>query len=219
MAEHEKDAKNSSEKRSSILDAVTDRTKLIALILLIAEGICLLSIKIDQSHFVLVFCVFAAILVIALLSCVWLESKTIPVTQTLGNESTIAEIERMRYLKGTWIGTYNQERGPDGEPIKGSPIEITLRVTEKRITGDACLKGKRRDDSTFELKVDLWGSFLHNRFLQLDYKVEDSCVIAFGGIILEVPNNPKTIKGRYVGLGAFSGEIIHGDIVLEKKPL
>ena len=52
------------------------------------------------------------------------------------------------------------------------------------------------------------GGFYRDDYLHLNYKNKDKAVFQHGLIILHWPNNPTTLKGKFIGIGRDSNEIV-----------
>jgi len=129
---------------------------------------------------------------------------------------TILFSERQLALDGSWQGQGRQEVGPGGEPFDAE-ISLSLKVSKEKITGT--LKFSFNHGQTHKLHEDkfhLEGSFMHERFLQLNYRNMIASRIQFGSIIFEQEPDPSRISGRYLGYGIESKQIVYGSVMLEK---
>jgi glycyl-tRNA synthetase (class II) len=107
---------------------------------------------------------------------------------------------RKRAMSKTWSGSFTQNK-------KTYNIELSLKVRRKRIVGT----GKYVDGGVI-VELNLEGGFYRDDHLHLSYKNKDGSVFQHGLIVLHVPNNPRSLTGKFVGIGRDSNQIVGGDI-------
>jgi hypothetical protein len=124
--------------------------------------------------------------------------------------------DRQLALDGSWQGEGRQEIGPGSKPFDAAVL-LNLKVTTEKIRG--VLKFSFNHPITHKLHEDTFnieGSFMLERFLQLEYKNVIRSQIQFGSIIFELDSDPSLISGRYLGYGVESKQIIYGTLKLQK---
>lgn len=109
---------------------------------------------------------------------------------------------------GLWKGQIGQ---PFNSEVIASDIEITFKAASKLVEGDAQLM-YARDHSLMHLKFN--GGFFYERFIRFDYHNQDDVVLQFGGAILELSADGKTMTGKFCGYGSKTGAIVSGDVQL-----
>jgi hypothetical protein len=57
---------------------------------------------------------------------------------------------------------------------------------------------------------------LRDQFVKLDYFNKDNIAVHFGSIILQVSADGQTLRGRFLGYGAFQEKVIAGNIQLKR---
>lgn len=122
--------------------------------------------------------------------------------------------ERLRALVGKWQGTMHQEVGPEGTPFD-APYTLQLTVSGKVVSGTGSSHptfwGKE-----YDARFLVRGGFLHERFLRFDFHNADEAIIQFGSMTLALSDDCESLKGRYVGYGDVSKQIVYGTIDLHK---
>ena len=217
-------------ERRSLLDAVTSRTKVIALITLIIEAVFLAGVyALPEPQRISVFYPCIAVLAATLAGLFWLEHSEVA-AKGLAEKARVADSElssapphppkyqmeggRAKVIAGVWKGDGNQEVGPDGNPL---PLKVTFsfRVSSTLITGDgvfcALFEGVEH-----ELRFDFSGGFLYGQFLRFEFDRPDEHVVNFGSIILRLSDDANRLTGRFHGYGARSERIVYGTLELRK---
>lgn len=197
-----------SKGRPQLLDAITSRTKAIALITLIAEAMFLSGAAfLPEEQRLTAFIICGAILGVALIGCIFLES------QQLSTSEPHYELagDRANSLLGSWTGTYNQPIGPSGIPVVDAQIQLIFTSANHTLEGSGMIKA-----ASIKIDFKFRGGFLHDRFLRLTYENLDSAAVQFGSIIAELSTDGHSIKGVDVGFGATTRLITHATIALTK---
>ncbi|NTU73747.1 hypothetical protein HGB07_06315 [Candidatus Roizmanbacteria bacterium] len=109
---------------------------------------------------------------------------------------------RKKAISKQWTGAFEQ----GGQSYS---ISLNLKVNRRRIVGDV-----RYRDSFQCVNLVVTGGFYRDDHLHLSYKNKDTSVFQHGLIVLHVPNNPKTLTGKFVGIGRDSNQIVGGDITI-----
>ncbi|MDQ6868170.1 MAG: hypothetical protein M3178_07105 [Pseudomonadota bacterium] len=96
--------------------------------------------------------------------------------------------DRRQALSGVWQGQIHLQ------PYPSAPIVLTLIVGKEDINGEAVysFSGRKRE-------LNVIGSFLENRFVQLNYKSKDETAIHFGYLLLELRGEGRTLEGVWMG--------------------
>lgn len=68
------------------------------------------------------------------------------------------------------------------------------------------------------VKLNFTGGFHNDYFIKFDYKNPDETVIQFGSCIVKLSDDGKSLKGKFVGYGASTNQIVNGIVDLEKAP-
>ena len=117
-------------------------------------------------------------------------------------------------LVGTWEGDAHQEFGADGQPFDAK-VTFKFTVTGKKIQGQGIYR--MRDGAQDIITTFIFsGGFLHERFIRFDYNPEAADTVQFGSIILELSNDAKSLKGRYLGYGVRTNGLVYGTVDLKK---
>ncbi len=127
---------------------------------------------------------------------------------------------RSDVLTGIWEGIFNQAYGHE-DLLLEYPIVMDLSVRGKKVFGVFSIKTKFFDKdiqkyTTIRAHFDVTGGFYYEQFLQLNYISRDHAKIQFGSIIFELDAEGK-LKGRFVGYGRKTRDIVFGTIQLEKS--
>lgn len=123
---------------------------------------------------------------------------------------------RKEALIGRWEGTLDQPEGPTGKPVTYSVVAQS-KVKRKTVEVSLTLEYELDGEKYRGLEYEATGSYLHNRFLKLDYAFSDRSVIQFGAILLEHNDLGDALDGYLVGYGAVKRGLITGNVKLEKK--
>jgi hypothetical protein len=118
--------------------------------------------------------------------------------------------KRQNQLKGSWRGTTTQSYETGNKQIVVE-LTIEMRSTWRKVSMDALVKG-----GGTELKVRADGGFIWGDYIKLDYESKDPAIKNFGSMILHLHANGKSLKGRMIGFGSESEQLVHGSVVLEK---
>ena len=114
---------------------------------------------------------------------------------------------RKKAINKKWKGEFSQVQ-PDST-IKTFTISFTLEVNSKVVTGTG-----EYLEMNEAIQIEVTGGFYRDDYLQLSYKNKDKGIFQHGLLILHWPNNPTTLKGKFVGIGRETNKIISGDIKL-----
>jgi hypothetical protein len=130
--------------------------------------------------------------------------------------------ERKRSLRGCWHGIYKQD---ENSKRKATDLELELHLEPKLkiIQGKMIVKEINRKTSSFDntYRFEVIGYFLHDRFLQLNYKCcgKSSKAIDIGSLFLKVSDSGGEMHGRLAGWGSISEDVISGTITLEWREI
>ncbi|GAB6043982.1 hypothetical protein [Endothiovibrio diazotrophicus] len=120
---------------------------------------------------------------------------------------------RRAALEGCWKGRGVQNAKDGGE------IEATcysnIRVIGREVHGELVYEFDR-DGKHIRLEVSMFGGFLYDRYLRLQYDNKRKEVIQFGAGVLELSPEGVALTGCFVGFGSHTREFVGGEIVLEK---
>jgi len=119
---------------------------------------------------------------------------------------------RRKSLRGNWIGSFVQDNKIDGNSLTGE-IRLTLQVGRKKIKGVAIVNQHYFKNSVTLL---LTGGYRDERFVSLSYKNQKKSVIQFGHMLLELIPNGKKLKGRVLGFGHESEQIVIAELNLQR---
>jgi hypothetical protein len=113
---------------------------------------------------------------------------------------------RMKKIEGNWSGTF---LGHDTLNTGERRMNLSLKVKRKEITGEAFLK-------VFDVshQLNLKGGFRNDRFLILGY--DNSQVVQFGTMILELKSSNDKLVGKLVGFGHLSETTLFGELLFQK---
>jgi len=114
---------------------------------------------------------------------------------------------RKKAISKTWSGTFTQVQ--QDSTVLTFNIDFTLKAKRKFITGTGKYSGINET-----VQIEVAGGFYRDDYLHLNYKNKDKAVFQHGLMILHWPNNPTTLKGKFVGIGRDSNEIVSGNIEL-----
>lgn len=118
--------------------------------------------------------------------------------------------KRQNQLKGSWRGTTTQSYETGDKQIVVE-LSIEMRSTWRKVSIDALVKG-----GGTELKIRANGGFIWGDYLKLDYESKDPAIANFGSMFLRLHANGKSLKGRMIGFGSESEQLVHGLVILEK---
>ena len=118
-------------------------------------------------------------------------------------------------ITGTWQGHYRTQ-------IKGVYMEvpgiITLKTKHKQIIGKIEMLGLKNDFIEIPPhSSNVFGAFIHNRYIRLQYENELEHVVQFGAAVLELNSFRNKMTGRLVGYGPTTENILYGSVDLTKK--
>jgi len=106
-----------------------------------------------------------------------------------------------------WEGEFSQVQADS--TTKTFTISFTLEANSKVITGTG-----EYLEMNEAVQIEVTGGFYRDDYLQLNYKNKGKTIFIHGLLILHWLNNPTTLKGKFVGVGRESSEIISGNIEL-----
>jgi hypothetical protein len=141
---------------------------------------------------------------------------TFLITRYVDNkDKQVMSFRRRAAMSGKWSGTTTQDSGN----YSSHPLPIVFRAvaTRKTIKGEFCVQYPKRENSPArDDEFTFQGGFFHDRFMQLDYISKNEGRIQFGSAILELSPSAEFMTGRYAGYGAFSKEIVTGNLELRR---
>ncbi len=118
-------------------------------------------------------------------------------------------------MSGKWSGTTTQESG--NFSALALPIVLRTVASRKTVKGEFRVQYPRSEDiPARDDEFVCQGGFFHDRFLQLNYLSRNDGRIQFGSAILELSPSGETLQGKYIGYGAFSREIVTGNLQLRR---
>lgn len=117
---------------------------------------------------------------------------------------------RQKAISGTWHGTIAQEI--DGN-LANINLSITFTAGKKIVEGIAEFISPM---TGLPVKLNFTGGFHNDYFIKFDYTNPDETVIQFGSCIVRLSDDGKTLKGKYVGYGANTNQIVNGIVDLKK---
>jgi len=110
---------------------------------------------------------------------------------------------RKKALSKSWKGSFTQGG-------KSYSINLHLKAKRKRIIGSG-----EYTDGSVQVKIAVQGGFYRDDHLHLGYRNTDKSIFQHGLFILHVPNDPKKLTGKFVGIGRDTNQIVGGDLTLE----
>lgn len=139
---------------------------------------------------------------------------TLLITRYVDNyDKQIISYGRRAAISGKWTGTTSQY----WNNISNFPVIATIKANRKIITGQFRIQyPNERDKPNNESEFKFRGGFLYDRFFQLNYISKEKNRIQFGSMILELSPSGEVLSGKYTGYGAFSKQIVSGDIELRR---
>jgi hypothetical protein len=136
-------------------------------------------------------------------------------TRLLTNPLSSGDNSDQAALLGRWVGYASQ----DGVS-SAYHISFTIKRVGRMIRGEGhvelkCSKPKRQIDED----ICFIGGFLHNRYLQLNYKAENQPgIVQFGSATLELNPNGQELQGRFLGYGPrYTRGWMTGTILLQRQ--
>ena len=149
--------------------------------------------------------------IIALLGAVGTGVAGSAVYDALKNAKALLPInsDRKKAISKKWSGSFTQVQSDS--TVLAFSITFTLKAKRKFITGTGAYSGENE-----KVQIELAGGFYRDDYLHLNYKNKDKAVFQHGLIILHWPNNPTTLKGKFIGIGRDSNEIVSGNVELKK---
>jgi len=119
-------------------------------------------------------------------------------------------LSRQRSLRGTWTGTVSYDSPSE---LTRHSVRTEFSATKRIVRGRATYRSDGGDAS-----LCFKGSFISDRFMQGEYTNEAEQVINFGTILFELSADARSLKGKFVGYGRVTEDIVTGNINLEKEP-
>jgi hypothetical protein len=126
----------------------------------------------------------------------------------------IYDLPRAAAITGNWKGMVHQDPG-----LKEGAVEyhtqFTVSVCRGKVTGLVVSHNLKDEARQFNCRVT--GGVSYDRFVQLQYELEDPSIIHFGAILAVLNSEGNKMKGKFVGYVAFSEEIISGNVDVVKS--
>lgn len=119
------------------------------------------------------------------------------ITRVLDNPMGFKKNMRQMALAGHWEGTVHQEGWPADYHLSFSlkPVGRTIRGEGRVVYSDP----NREIDEL----ITLFGGFVHDRFLKLEYEMQaQPGSVQFGFTLLELSPDGQTLSGPFLGFGA-----------------
>jgi hypothetical protein len=113
---------------------------------------------------------------------------------------------RREKIEGNWSGKF---LGHDILNKEERRLDLNLKVKRREITGEAFIKV-----SEVLHTLNLKGGFRNDRFLILGY--DNSQVVQFGTMVLELKSTNDKLIGKLVGFGHLSETTISGEVLFQK---
>ena len=118
-------------------------------------------------------------------------------------------------LQHTWTGSFRQKSGLNSrKPLHGR-IAMHLKCSKRLVRGSATFSTAIQDKETAS-DIHVLGGIRHGQFLHIEYLNVDPSKVHFGTILLVLSANRKTMEGRFLGYGYYSGKIVEGSVTLER---
>jgi Predicted nucleotide-binding protein containing TIR-like domain len=140
--------------------------------------------------------------------------------QIIRRIATIPLSGRVLALPGRWIGKINQDANPNW-PATEYDWDSNLESDGKYIVGKFTLQvaspGVAIEGWPKVLEFNARGTFVHERFLKMEYDYIDATAIQLGLLLLELNNQSTKMRGRFLGFGALSQQLTSGSVNLEKR--
>lgn len=121
--------------------------------------------------------------------------------------------KRRKAIEGKWAGTYSQNNKISDTHVEGE-FAVDLKIRGKRVIGIIDVKTPSLSVEDRILIVE--GGFRDERFLSLSYKNKQGEIMQFGYMMFELSPNGKNLKGKFLGFGPESEQVISGDTILKK---
>ena len=122
---------------------------------------------------------------------------------------------RQKALNGKWQGTFHQEVGPDGKPVSGD-YSLQLTASSRVVRGEGSthlqLGGKN-----LEAKFRIVGGLLYTRVFRFAYDNVDETAIHLGSMMLELSDDGRSLRGRFIAYGMVSQRLVYGTIEFKKQ--
>ena len=133
-------------------------------------------------------------------------------TRLLDNPMGFKKNSRQAALEGHWSGTVHQEGGVDYQ------INFQLKPAGRAIRGEGHLLGVNQSLNIDE-PLTVFGGFVHERFLKLEYTLEaQRGTIQFGFALMELDPDGQTLYGSFVGYGAIvTKAVVTGKLRLQRQ--
>ena len=119
---------------------------------------------------------------------------------------------RKKAWEGKWIGKFQQHNKVDNNELTGD-IMLNIRIKRRTVIGTA---------EIHHFHFQTWntllfkGGFKTERFLSIEYTNKIGGILQFGHAMLELSGTGEQIKGKIMGYGPQSGEIVSVDICLKR---
>lgn len=117
---------------------------------------------------------------------------------------------RRAALTGKWVGETTQDIGDEPHRRPGV-LTVTLKSGRRRIDGSG-----QHSTSVAATGMVLQGGMIHDKIVSLTYRSEDDGRIQTGTLVCLLGADGKTLRGRYVGYGPYSDNIVSGTVDLKK---
>jgi hypothetical protein len=137
----------------------------------------------------------------------------IPIAQKHFETKTLFPIstDRRNILQGKWTGTVNQHIDKNTFNTISVELNIKINIKQRKIYGTGIINALQ----IYHVSLD--GSFRNDRFLKMDYQNIDSSIVQFGSFVFHLSDDSKQLKGRFVGYGHISKDIISGSCQFNKN--
>lgn len=135
------------------------------------------------------------------------------ITRLLDNPMGFKKNVRRAALAGHWEGTVRQ----DGLPADYR-ISLSFKPVGRTIRGEGHVAYTGPDREVDE-PITLFGGFVHDRFLKLEYEMQaQPGSVQFGFTLLELSPDGRTVSGPFLGFGAlFTRGFVHGIVHMQRR--
>jgi hypothetical protein len=201
--------------RTGILDAITSRTKVVALIILVAEGlfaIAIYAIPVSQKLDAFYACI--SVLGVALLGCIWLERSAIVTTNPSTLPRTEAETDKRLYcgptLEGEWLSFEGIPDAPASYLDGKASIEQKCHEISMRLNMTVSRTGEPTNRSF------VYQGEFRNGQLVLLFDDEQASGYIVGAVVLRLSSDLKRLIGKSTYFHDIKNAVVSYDFWLQR---
>lgn len=135
------------------------------------------------------------------------------ITRILDNPMGFKKNARQATLAGYWDGTVHQEGW-----TADYHIAFSLKPVGRTVRGEGRVEYADQT-RTIDEPITLFGGFVHNRFLKLEYEMQAQLgSIQFGFTLLELSPDGQTLSGPFLGYGAnITRGMVNGTVQVHRR--